>query len=122
MNGYGRQSSFPSFLLDGQRTDAANSLNPLTPLGLARMSQFGPNFNNAFGQLNANEVYNILSGCFPLYSNAHLMGRSGQLATGQSSNNSPSAAISSLTNPSLALAQYQQQLQQQSSQQQTHPQ
>ena len=98
---------------------AANPLNPLAQLGLG---QFGPSFNSALSQLNSNEVYNLLSGCFPFYPNhaAHLMGRAGQ-ATGQpGSASSPSAAIASLaSNPALALAQYQQ-LQQPP--QQTHPQ
>ena len=118
MNGYGRQTSFPSFLLDSQRAAAAacaaSSLNPLA-LGLSQIGQFG-----ALNQLNANEVYNLLS-CFPFYPNpnhaAHLMSRTSQ---SPSSANSSAAAISLASNPALALAQYQQ-LQQQPPQQ-THPQ
>ena len=134
MNGYCRQTAFPPFLLDSQRAAsiaaaAASSLSPLTQLGLSQMSQFGPNFNalgSQLGQLNANEVYNLLTGCFPFYpsptNTAHLMGRTGQNATGQQA--SPSAALQSslASNSALALAQYQQQLQQQPQQQQTHPQ
>lgn len=116
MNSYGRQSNFPSFLLDNQRAAiaaaAANSFNhPLAQLGL---SQFGPNFNNALGQFNANEVYNLLSGCFPFYPNhPNLMNRPSSVTS--QANSSPSAAISS-SNPALTLAQYQQ-LQQQQPQQ-----
>lgn len=124
MNGYCRPTpAFTPFLIESQRAvsiaAATNSLSPLTQLGLGQMSQFGPNFSSFGSQLNPNDVYNLLTG-FQFHSNplAHLMNRTSQNQTGQQT--SPAALTSSLTsNSALALAQYQQQLQQ--PQQPTHP-